>query len=570
MLRELQPGDPRTIGPYRLLGQLGEGGTGRVYLGLSEGGRPVAVKVIRADLAADPDFRMRFRREVAAARKVNGLYTALVVDADPDASAPWLATAYVAGPSLAEAVRNHGALPVAAVLTLAAGLAEGLAAIHAAGLVHRDLKPSNVLLAEDGPRVIDFGISRAAEATSVTHTGLVIGSPGFLSPEQAQGHHVGPPTDVFSLGAVLAFAVTGRPPFGEGPTAALVYRVVHDPAQMDQVPGQIRPLVERCLAKDPSQRPSARDVLAEVGAAQPVTGWLPEPISHAFTPYQVPASPGPVQPPPAHDDPITLGPAWHSQTPATARDASSTITGKNQRWQAPLPGVQHDLPAKRRHRARALTLAGIAAAVLAGSAITGYALMARHPTVPRIPGDAAAANTTSITSASTVAPSPHTSDPRTKRPRPRPTTQPPQSVAPAAVSPAPAVTQPSTTRPPSTHPSAHPSAHSSTPSPSPSPKPSPTSASPQGPPAAPSNLTVNAPDASDIELNWQVNSSDQTGFEINNGVTSAYVGAGSTSYDWGGLSAGTYMCFKILAYNSAGDSAWYPDYSPWYVCTTTP
>ncbi len=558
MVRELQPEDPRTIGPYRLLGQLGEGGMGRVYLGLSEGGRPVAVKVIRADLAADPDFRMRFRREVAAARKVNGLYTALVVDADPDADAPWLATAYVAGPSLAEAVRNHGALPVATMLTLAAGLAEGLAAIHAAGLVHRDLKPSNVLLAEDGPRVIDFGISRAAEATSVTHTGLVIGSPGFLSPEQAQGHDVGPPTDVFSLGAVLAFAVTGRPPFGEGPTAALVYRVVHDPARLDQVPDQIRPLVERCLAKDPSQRPSARDLLAEVGAAQLVTGWLPEPISHAFTPYQVPASPGPVQPPPAHDDPITSGPAQDSRTPGTPPDASSTITGKNRLQQAPLPGGQHDLPDKRRHRARTLTLAGIATAVLAGSAITGYALIAGHQTDPRMPVHAAAAITTSITSGSTVAPSPHASDPRTKRPRPGPTTQPPQSVAPAAASPAPAVTQPSTTR----QPSAHPSTHSSTPSP--------TAASPQVPPAAPSNLTVTAPDANDIELNWHVNSSDQTGFEINNGVTSVYVGAGSTSYDWGGLSAGTYMCFKILAYNSAGSSAWYPDFSPWYVCTTTP
>jgi len=569
VVRELQPGDPRLIGPYRLLGQLGEGGMGRVYLGLSAGGRPVAVKVIRADLAADPDFRMRFRREVAAARKVNGLYTALVVDADPDADAPWLATAYVAGPSLAEAVRNHGALPVATVLALAAGLAEGLAAIHAAGLVHRDLKPSNVLLADDGPRVIDFGISRAAEATSVTHAGLVIGSPGFLSPEQAQGLDVGPPTDVFSLGAVLAYAVTGRPPFGEGPTAALVYRVVHDPARLDQVPGQIRPLVERCLAKDPSQRPSARDLLAEVGADQPVTGWLPEPISHAFTPYQVPVSAGPVRAPLAFGDPVASGLARDTQAPTTPPDgASSTITGQNRLLpQAPPPGDRHDRRDKRR-RARRLTVAGIVTVVLAGGAITGYALSAGHPTVPRISAGAAAAVTTSDTLASTVAPSasPQTTDPRTKRPRPGPTTQPPQSVAPAAASPAPAVTHSSTTR----RPSAHSSTHPATPSPSPSPVSSPTTASPQGPPAAPSNLTVSAPDANDIELNWQVNSTDQTGFEINNGVTSVDVGPGSTSYDWGGLSAGTYMCFRILAYNSAGDSGWYPDFSPWYVCTTTP
>jgi eukaryotic-like serine/threonine-protein kinase len=560
VVRELQPGDPRLIGPYRLLGQLGEGGMGRVYLGLSEGGRPVAVKVIRAELAADPDFRMRFRREVAAARKVNGLYTALVVDADPGADAPWLATAYVAGPSLAEAVRSHGALPVATVLTLAAGLAEGLAAIHAAGLVHRDLKPSNVLLAEDGPRVIDFGIARAAEATSVTHTGLVIGSPGFLSPEQAQGHDVGPPSDVFSLGAVIAFAATGRPPLGEGPTAALVYRVVHDPAKLDQVPGLIRPLVERSLAKDPSQRPSARDLLAEVGAAHPVTGWLPEPISHAFSPYQVPAIPGPVQSLPAPEDTVT-----RDRQAATAPPdyAASTIMRQNPLQQAPSPDDQPDRPSKQRHRARRLTLAGIAAAVLAGAAITGYALSGGHPTVPRIPAAAAAVTSSgALSSAAAPSPSPHTTDPRTKRPRPSPTIQPPQSVAPAAASPAPAVTRSSASRQASAHSSTHPA--------TPSPSPSPTSAAPLVAPVAPSNLTVSAPDANDIELNWQVNSTNQTGFEINNGVTSVDVGPGSTSYDWGGLSAGTYMCFKILAYNSAGDSDWYPNYSPWYVCTTTP
>jgi serine/threonine protein kinase len=227
VLRELQPSDPTHIGPYRLRGQLGSGGMGRVFLGLSAGGRPVAVKVIRSDLAADPDFRVRFRREVAAARRVSGLFAAMVVDADLDAAEPWLATAYVAGPSLAEAVHDHGPLPVSSVVALAAGLAESLAAIHAADVVHRDLKPSNVLLASDGPRVIEFGISRAAEATSMTHAGFVIGSPGFISPEQAEGGEVGPPSDIFSLSAVLAFAATGEPPFGTGSTAALVYRVVH-------------------------------------------------------------------------------------------------------------------------------------------------------------------------------------------------------------------------------------------------------------------------------------------------------------------------------------------------------
>jgi serine/threonine protein kinase len=208
---------------------------------------------------------MRFRREVAAAQKVNGLYTALVVDADVDGPVPWLATAYVAGPSLAEAVASNGPLPAASVLVLAAALAEGLGAIHAVGLVHRDLKPSNVLLADEGPRVIDFGISRAAEASVLTHTGLVVGSPGFMSPEQAEGGEVGPPSDVFSLGAVLTFAASGHGPFGIGSTAALIYRVVHSSPDLDGVPPEIQPLIQPCLAKDPRQRPSTGDLLAELG-----------------------------------------------------------------------------------------------------------------------------------------------------------------------------------------------------------------------------------------------------------------------------------------------------------------
>jgi len=281
MMHELQPGDPHQIGPYRLRKRLGAGGMGQVYLGLSPGGRAVAVKVIRADLAQDAEFRARFRREITVARQVSGLFTAPVIDADLDGPVPWLATEYVSGPSLADAVSEHGPLPVASVLELAAGLAEGLSAIHAAGVVHRDLKPANVLLADDGPRVIDFGISRAVEASALTHTGLVVGSPGFMSPEQAEGRQVGPSSDIFSLGAVLAFAATGRGPFGTGSTPALVYRVVHNLPQLDQVPAEVRPLVERCLAKDPARRPTARDLLA--GAAFPAAGWLPEPVTRAFS-----------------------------------------------------------------------------------------------------------------------------------------------------------------------------------------------------------------------------------------------------------------------------------------------
>jgi Protein kinase domain len=293
VVRGLQPGDPQTIGPYRLVGQLGGGGMGRVFLGVSAGGRPVAVKVIRAELAADPEFRLRFGREVAAARRVSGVFTAPVVDSDVDGPSAWLATAYVRGPSLAEAVASHGPLPGGSLLTLAAGLAESLSAIHAAGVVHRDLKPSNVLLAQDGPRVIDFGISRAAESTALTQAGLVIGSPGFMSPEQAEGYEVGMATDIFSLGAVLAFAATGEGPFGAGTTAALLYRVVHGTPGLARVPAEVRPLIERCLAKDPRQRPTAESLLAEVGALQPTASWLPESVIRAFAGDDAPG-PAPV------------------------------------------------------------------------------------------------------------------------------------------------------------------------------------------------------------------------------------------------------------------------------------
>jgi len=304
-VQELQGGDPQRIGPYRVVGRLGAGGMGMVYAGRSAGGRLVAVKVIRGELAGDAEFRIRFSREVAAARSVSGLFTAPVVDADLEGPTPWLATAYVAGPSLADAIRRHGPLPTASVLALAAGLAEGLQAIHIAGLIHRDLKPSNVLLAEDGPRVIDFGISRAAEATALTAADLVIGSPGFMSPEQAEGRPTGPPSDVFSLGAVLAFAASGNGPFGTGSTAALVYRVVHSPPELDGLPAEIRSLAERCLAKDPNRRPTTAELLTDLDSDGLATGWLPAPIAtelprHAETPADAagwpPTAPGSAPP----------------------------------------------------------------------------------------------------------------------------------------------------------------------------------------------------------------------------------------------------------------------------------
>ena len=267
---ELQSSDPRRIGPYWLEGRLGSGGMGRVYLGRSPGGRNVAIKVIRAELAENADFRARFAREASAARKVSGIFTAPVVDADLDGPIPWLATSYIAGPSLGDAIAERGPMPAALVVRLAAGLAEGLAAIHTAGVVHRDLKPANVLLAEDGPRLIDFGISRSMETSSLTRTGMVVGSPGFMSPEQAEGRPVGPPSDVFSLGAVLTFAATGEGPFGEGSTVALLYRVVTSEPNTRGVPAEIRPVIDHCLAKDPRQRPTAAQLLDQLSTADVV------------------------------------------------------------------------------------------------------------------------------------------------------------------------------------------------------------------------------------------------------------------------------------------------------------
>ena len=278
-LAALQADDPQRVGPYVLLGRLGSGGMGRVYLARSPGGRQVAVKVIRPQLAEDDSFRARFAREVSAARKVGGLFTAQVVDADLDSPVPWLVTAYVPGASLTEAVEQQGPLPATTVLALAAGLAEGLSAIHAAGVIHRDLKPSNVLLAPDGPRIIDFGISSALDAPSLTGTGLMIGSPGFMSPEQAEGMPVGPSSDIFSLAGVLVFASRGEGAFGSGDTAALLYRVVHGTPNLDQVPDKIRPLISRCLSRNAAARPAAAEFLAELTVADPTAAdladWLP-------------------------------------------------------------------------------------------------------------------------------------------------------------------------------------------------------------------------------------------------------------------------------------------------------
>ncbi|WP_432081121.1 serine/threonine-protein kinase [Streptomyces sp. WAC 04229] len=279
-MRPLEVDEPTVVGPYRLLGRLGSGGMGRVYLGRSAGGRTVAVKIVHPHFALDEEFRARFRREVDAARRVGGAWTAPVLDADPEARVPWVATAYAAGPSLTAAVADGGPLPVHSVRALGAGLGEALAAVHELGLVHRDVKPSNVLLTLDGPLLIDFGIARATDGTaSLTSTGVSVGSPGYMSPEQILGKGVTGAADVFSLGAVLAFAATGTPPFPGDSSAALLYKVVHEEPRLDALDGDLRDLVAACLAKDPAARPAPGEVarrLAPEGAARLVTGgWLP-------------------------------------------------------------------------------------------------------------------------------------------------------------------------------------------------------------------------------------------------------------------------------------------------------
>ncbi|MEU9958132.1 bifunctional serine/threonine-protein kinase/ABC transporter substrate-binding protein [Streptomyces sp. NPDC050982] len=261
-MRALKPGDPPFVGGYRLLGRLGAGGMGVVYLARSTGGALVALKVIRAEYAADHDFRARFRREAEAASGLTGQWVTPVTAAEPAAREPWLATAFVPGPSLAEAVTLHGPLPERTVRVLGARLAEALTEVHAAGLVHRDVKPGNILLALDGPRLIDFGIARSTGATALTASDVVIGSPGYLSPEQARarGGDIGPPSDVFSLGCVLAYAATGRRPFGTGTAAAVIFRTVHEDPDLDAVPWTLVPLLTDCLAKDPAARPTAQEI----------------------------------------------------------------------------------------------------------------------------------------------------------------------------------------------------------------------------------------------------------------------------------------------------------------------
>ena len=290
-MQPLSGDDPVQIGRYRLRSRLGAGGMGQVYLASTPAGRPVALKVVRPELCHDQEFRARFHQEIQAAQRVRGLYTAELVDADPEADPPWLATAYVPGPSLQQVLDQHGPMPEAEAFRLIAGVAEALQAIHAANVVHRDLKPSNVVLGPDGPRVIDFGIARALEGAMLTQTGMAVGTPQFMAPEQLENRPVTPMIDVFALGSMAAYAVLGRPPFGGGHPAAVYYRVLHEPPDLNGCPPQLRALIERCLAKQPADRPELGQIIQ----------FCLERMDMATGP-----GPGPVQAPPPPPPPMMM------------------------------------------------------------------------------------------------------------------------------------------------------------------------------------------------------------------------------------------------------------------------
>ncbi|WP_405880724.1 protein kinase [Streptomyces sp. NBC_01136] len=345
-MEKLGAGDPQRIGVYRLLARLGAGGMGHVYLARSDRGRTVAVKLVRKELAAQEEFRARFRQEVQAARRVGGHWTAPVLDADTDAAIPWVATGYVAGPSLQTVVgHDHGALPERSVRILAAGLAHALKDIHAAGLIHRDLKPSNVLVTIDGPRVIDFGIARALETVTdggLTRTGALVGSPGFMAPEQVRGDRVTPACDVFCLGSVLSYAATGALPFGAAGSGvhAMMFRIAQEDPNLEGVPEGLADLVRRCLRKDPAARPSLDEILERTGAEDTVADgrsrdpWLPSALVAQLGRHAVrlldtenPDEPSAVLPP---------------ATPASAPDLSGPPSPA---WSAPvLPSVPEVSP----------------------------------------------------------------------------------------------------------------------------------------------------------------------------------------------------------------------------------
>lgn len=323
--------DPGQAGQYRLEGRLGSGGMGVVHLARSASGLPLAVKVVHAEYAVDPEFRARFRQEVAAARLVSGAFTAPVVDADPDGERPWMATLYIPGPTLSERVKRNGPLSADEVRRLAAGLAEALRDIHRAGVVHRDLKPSNVLLAEDGPKVIDFGISRPYDSELRTETGKLIGTPPFMAPEQFQRpREVGPAADVFALASLLVHAATGRGPFESESPYIVAYQVVHNEPDLTGVPEDLVPLIRACLAKEPAERPTPDAIMARLPhASHGVAGGADTfPHTSLLSPHSL--SPSSFSPAPRDSDPTHV-----RATPSSPVPEPPKPSGRARRRRAP-------------------------------------------------------------------------------------------------------------------------------------------------------------------------------------------------------------------------------------------
>ncbi|MFB7910680.1 protein kinase [Kitasatospora sp. NPDC056076] len=388
VFQALTADDPREVGGHRLYARLGAGGMGRVYLAYTPGGRPVALKVVRPELAEDPDFRARFAQEVASARLIHGLFTAQLVDAGPDAATPWLATTYVPGPSLQQVVQRFGPLPERTVLLLMAGIAEALQAIHASGVVHRDLKPGNVLIAADGPRVIDFGIARAADAVALTGTGLQIGSPAYMAPEQAMGQSATAATDVWALGALAVHVAAGAPPFGDGPHPATLYRTVHEEPDLARVPEGLRELLRRCLAKRPEDRPTTAEVIA-AAAGHPAVGgqlrfgedWLPQPLTSQITRHtelpQTPAEAAGTGGTGLNAAPTMLAPAamptpMPTPTPTVLATAAAAPGGPELPGVSATPSGPASTGRPRRLRGRTALVAVVALAV--GAAATVFVL----------------------------------------------------------------------------------------------------------------------------------------------------------------------------------------------------
>ena len=357
--------DPAQVGSYRLTARLGAGGMGVVYLATAGNGGPVAVKVLRPELSGDTEFRTRFSREVAALTRVKGVCTVRVIEADTTSARPYLVTEYVEGPSLSENIEARGPMEPRMLYGLATGLAEALTAIHAAGIVHRDLKPSNVLLTTGGPKVIDFGIAQVLEATAVTKAGFTVGSAGFMAPEQIMGR-AGPAADLFSWAVTIAYAASGRSPFGTGTTETILYRILHETPDLAGVPGSLLPQVTAALAKEPQARPTASELLSQLTrpAVQPSAGYDNPTQTILAQTWLTPASRPqvPATPPQAHATP--------SYVPAVAPQARD---------------VPPQVPARRSGARRpALFAIVLAVAILvgAGGAALAFALAGHHATNP--------------------------------------------------------------------------------------------------------------------------------------------------------------------------------------------